>query len=500
MFNILRKTVKETAIYSIGNIASKLVGIVLLPLYSSSLDIALFGLLTLFEICFEIITPISNLGIDNALMRWYYDDEAKDKEKSLYFTVFTFSVICSFVILLLAYFIMLRFKAEIFSEGISPSLILIFLSSVFARLVVASPLTILRVQQKASRQTAAVVLGLLLNVGFAYLFLKYYGMGLYGIFLAQVIANGLLFVLLFPTILDNIKLHIEKALIVKMLKYSYPLVFSGLLTTILVLSDRYILKYYYTLGDVGVYSLAYKISNIIKICITTSFLQSYVISYFREMTDVKSSDRFLVKSLTYFLYISVYLSLFMVYFGKEILVVLTSGNEDYWQAYVLLPFLLIAVVLGGLSQISSMPMRREKHTKLLSICGVSAAVLNIILNFVFIPHWGAYGAVVSTIFSQLLVVLVYFYFLKNSYSIVVEYRRLLSIFLLAALIFIPSLFLGDISLILRLPMKLIILFSFPFILYILGFYNKDELHRIKGAWKKWSKLSNIKKNISNIRA
>lgn len=499
MFNKLRSTVKETAIYSIGNIASKLAGFILIPLFSETIDIALYGLLTLFEICFDIINPISNIGVENALMRWYYDDEAKGKEKSLYFTVFLFSLISTIAVLLISFIIMSNFKASVFSSDVSNSLIVVFLFSSFLRLIVASPLTLLRIKQKAIKQTGMVLLALVMTVSLTYIFLKFYKMELYGVFLASLISNGILLLLLTPDIIKNIRIKIEKSLLKKMLNYSYPLVFAGLLTTVLILSDRYILKYYYTLGDVGVYSLAYKISNIIKICITTSFMQSYVVSFFKGMTNVKESNRFLVKSLTYFVFIAIYLSLFIVYFGKEVLVVLSKGNQDYWQAYVLLPLLLIAVVLSGVRQISSMPLRREKQTRLISIYSICAAVLNVALNFVFIPYWGAYGAIVSTIIAQLMVVVAYNLYLRRSYDIIVEYKRLISLVLLSFIVFIPLSFLNEINLLLRIPLKIIILTSFPFILYALGFYNKDELHRIKGAWYKWSKLSDLKKNISNIK-
>jgi len=498
MFNKLRNTVKETAIYSIGNIASKLAGFVLIPLFSENISISLYGLLTLFEICFDIINPISNLGVENALMRWYYDKESDGKRKSLYFTVFIFSVFFTAVILLLSYVIMVNYKSAIFSADVNKSLIIIFLSSVFMRLIVASPLTLLRIKQKAIKQTAMVVFGLVITVSLTYVFLQYYHMELYGVFLAQLLSNTVLLVLLFPTVIKNIQVKIEKELLRKMLHYSYPLVFSGLLTTVLVLCDRYILKYYYGLGDVGVYSLAYKISNIIKICITTSFLQSYVVSYFKGMNNVKESDRFLVKSLTYFVFIACYLSLFIVYFGKEVLFVLSFGNKDYWQAYVLLPFLLIAVILAGVRQISSMPIRREKHTRLLSIYSMCAAVFNVLLNFVFIPRWGAYGATISTIISQLLVVVIYNLYLRNRYNIVLEYRRLLLLVVLTFAVFLPALFLNEVNLFVRIPIKICILAAYPFLLYLMSFYSKDELHRISGAWKKWSKLSDLKKNITKI--
>jgi O-antigen/teichoic acid export membrane protein len=146
-----------------------------------------------------------------------------------------------------------------------------------------------------------------------------------------------------------------------------------------------------------------------------------------------------------------------------------------------------------------MPLRRDKRTKLLSIYSMIAAILNIGLNFIFIPRWGAYGATISTIIAQLLVVVIYNIYLRRSFSIFVEYRRLFTLVALTILMYIPLLYLNEIDLFLRIPMKIFIISAFPFLLYLLRFYSKEELNRIKGGWKKWSKLSDIKKNISKIK-
>lgn len=50
MLNHLRNTVKHTAIYSLGNLSTKIIGLILLPLYTSYLTTAEYGIFSILEV------------------------------------------------------------------------------------------------------------------------------------------------------------------------------------------------------------------------------------------------------------------------------------------------------------------------------------------------------------------------------------------------------------------------------------------------------------------
>lgn len=86
MFDVIKKTIKSSALYGIGTISSKLIGFILIPLYTSYLTTSDFGILSIVEITTTLITAVISLKINAALFRWYYDKNYLTKQKSIFFT------------------------------------------------------------------------------------------------------------------------------------------------------------------------------------------------------------------------------------------------------------------------------------------------------------------------------------------------------------------------------------------------------------------------------
>ena len=68
----------------------------------------------------------------------------------------------------------------------------------------------------------------------------------------------------------------------------------------------------------------------------------------------------------------------------------------------------------------------------------------------------------------------------------------------AALSFL-SLLINPLDLLPRLVIKTVCLISFPFILYLLKFYEPIELQSIRGFINKWSKIKNLKDNLNSLK-
>ena len=64
MFDVFKKTLKSSLLYGAGTVSSKLIGFILIPLYTSYLTIADFGILSLVEITTTLITAIISLKIN----------------------------------------------------------------------------------------------------------------------------------------------------------------------------------------------------------------------------------------------------------------------------------------------------------------------------------------------------------------------------------------------------------------------------------------------------
>jgi len=496
MLEKVKQTVNETFWYSIGNMAVKLSGLILLPLYSKYLPIAIYGLLALFEISSEILFSISSFGVERALKRFYWDEEMQGKQKSLYFTTFIFSLISSSIFLLAMYFVLYHFSMPIFDLQVSKSLITLFLGMNLAKILFNNSLLILRMKQQVVKQTRFMILNLIISVGFIVGLITFTSLGLEAIFIAQIISYLVIFILLLPATIRNFEFKFEGKLLTEMLNFSYPLALSSLLSLIFTLSDRYILRLYYGLESVGQYSVSYKISSVIKLVVVRSFSQAYVYLYYRNMAD--KAGRFFRKILTYYSYLACLLSLALSLFAKEIISTFTVNN-DYTEAWKIIPLLTFGMIFAGMRQILIMPVNKHKKSKTNSAILVSAGLLNIILNFIFIPHWQAVGAAFATVLTQFVTVIFYLILVEKLDDVRYEYKKIFMIFGLSLLLFQISYLIADLNIWLRITVKLLILMSFPFILRLIKFYEEIELEKIEKGWNKWKRPSHWKENLTNRR-
>ena len=86
---------KQSVIYSFGNTLAKLSGVLLLPLYVVFTTTEEFGLLALFETIYQFILVLSGWGAKSGFSRFFYEMKDEAGRRSLFFTIFLFTVITS---------------------------------------------------------------------------------------------------------------------------------------------------------------------------------------------------------------------------------------------------------------------------------------------------------------------------------------------------------------------------------------------------------------------
>jgi len=492
----VKKTVKHSIIYSVGNAANKLVGFILLPLYTSTFSVAVYGVLALFDTISDFLLTFSSFGIVEALKRWYWDKEAQNKQKSMFFTVLLFSLVSALFFLAICYLLLGKYSVEILGVAISPRTIWFFLGSVLTNVMLQRMLILLRIQQKATQNMIYNIAKLAFVLGSTIYFITVLNWGMDSVFISRLIGQSITLLLLLPQLIKNCKIKIEFSLLKEMLSYSWPLAISTSLGLILTLSDRWLLKGMASLDVVGNYSLAYRISNIVKLLVVQSFAQAFVYIYFKQM-DNEKNYRFFSKAMTYFSFLLVILGLAIVLFSKEIIVLLAQ-NSDYYDSYLILPFLILSVSFAGLRQMLVLPLNKYKKTKIISLVTISAGLLNIGLNVLLIPLLGGMGAAIATALVQLVVIIVYLILNRRFADYRYEVVKIFSLFVLGSLFAFIGMQLGGIALGPRIAIKIGILLSFPLILRAFGFYEKIELLRMKQSWQKWRNPLKWKNNFKNI--
>jgi len=120
------------------------------------------------------------------------------------------------------------------------------------------------------------------------------------------------------------------------------------------------------------------------------------------------------------------------------------------------------------------------------------------MNGLLIPRIGLYGAAFTAILSGILMSLLNYFQSQEYFPIRYELKKTGIIMAVSIGIVLVSLLFSQWSLLFRIITKVILMMTFPLLLYLFGFYEPVEIERLKGLWKKWRKPRYWYANIIEI--
>ena len=497
MLNDIKKLLKHSGIYSFGNIATKMIGIILIPLYTGVIDLHLFGIYTLLEVTMQFAMGVFPFGLPNALFRWLSLKKYEEKKLSILFTTFLFTSIITVSLVIVTLYSSNDISKFFFNTDEFGKCILFISMIVGLRLLNIIGLTYLRFEEKSIFFIIISISRMIFQLSVTIYFVAFKKLGIYGIFLGQFSGEALSSVTIFPYMFSRFKYKLELFELKKMLHYGFPLIFSELSGRILNMGNRYILGYLTNMNIVGIYGLGYKFANLIDTIFINSFRTAFVPSAWKKL-EHKNAKRFYSKMMTYYVFFILWVSLFISIFSKGI-IHLFARDSSYWDAYKIVPIAVYAISIRGMFTIIKMGLQYTKNTKYVAYIVMSSAVINISLSFFSVSRWGMYGAAFSSLISFTYMVSLGYFFSNKFYPQKYEWRKILSVFIVSlALLFIGSNIKIN-QLLIQLMLKFLLLMFYPFILYFVKFYDPQELQRINGSWNKWRNPINWKSNLSNIK-
>jgi O-antigen/teichoic acid export membrane protein len=154
---------------------------------------------------------------------------------------------------------------------------------------------------------------------------------------------------------------------------------------------------------------------------------------------------------------------------------------DFRSAYHIVPLIALAYVFQGLAYYLQTGMLIEKKTLYMGIMGFTGAVINIILNFLLIPTFKGIGAAWATALSFLAMAILAYAFSQRTYPIPYRLSKFCLPVLLGSAVYLISTTIKIPSLILAIPIKLLLIPVFWGALYLLGFFDEDEVAKAKSV-------------------
>lgn len=497
MIKYVKETVKNSAIYGVGNISVKLVGFILIPFltdptYLSNID---YGALGVLEAISQIVIFIMGFGLYNAMFRWYYEQSEKD-QKATFFTVLITSSFLIASIFLVVFFWQESLTILFFDTHIYQEVLVLAIFATGLQALSQIPATLMRLQDRAVFFTTSNVLKLIITLLTTLYFLIWNEYGILAIYYGQIAGSIFYLLFIFPYLINNSILRIHIPVFNEMLGYGFSMMLAGISAASINVLDRFVLNSMSGLEQVGLYSLGYKVSSIIKVFVIGSVSMALTPLIFRKIKD-KDSNRFYTKTMTYYGFGMMICIMAVSLFSKEALKVFTRSTF-YWSSFSVVPLLAFSLYFVALKDVAVTGLHITKKTSHISFVTAFVSALNLGLNFLLIPFLGAIGAALASLISQALFFLGLWYFSNKNYPIPYEWKKIGLMFIVGGVLVYLSLLTSEFSLLIRLTTKTIALFLFPIILYFFNFYEVAELKQIKIIWFDWRNPIRWKSNLKRL--
>jgi O-antigen/teichoic acid export membrane protein len=186
-------------------------------------------------------------------------------------------------------------------------------------------------------------------------------------------------------------------------KFSMPLVFHGLSMVILAQSDRTMITAMRDVSETGIYSLVYSFSMIALVVISS--IQSVWIPWFSDKMQ-RNEKKSINKNVQLYMEIVLVMILGIMLVAPEILKLMAP--KEYWSGIILIPPIVLASFMMFLYSISVDLEYYYKSTKSIALNTIIAASVNICLNSIFIPLYGALAAAFTTVFAYLISFIIHY--------------------------------------------------------------------------------------------
>jgi len=422
---------KNIVLFSISGFVPKILSLILVPLYTSYLTTAEYGISDLITVTVTLLIPIFTLGIQDAVMRFALDEKYT---KSDVFTIALKIILFGALPVLAATVIAACLNLPQLSNTFLMFFFIMYLTNALNNTISL----FCRAVNKVNVIVVSSILNSLTTLIANVVFLTIFKWGLVGYLSANTI--GAIFALLYCFFAGKLYKYIkpikQKSVIKEMIAFSFPLIFSVISWWINNASSRYILTWMSGVAASGIFAVAYKIPNLLTV-FQNIFSQAWSISAIKEF-DKNDTDHFIGNTYTMVNFsLTVICSIIMI---CNVLIARILYSNDFFVAWQYVPPLLMSVLFNAMSLFIGSIFTAVKDTKTLSISTIIGAAINIICNFVLIHFWDVYGAVFATMIGYAIVLLVRHIILRKHIIMKIKWKRDLFVYFLLGLQMIFALF------------------------------------------------------------
>lgn len=421
---LLKSLFKDTAIYGFADFLFKFINFATFPIFTFALTVDEFGLYSLLITFSTLIGLMSMCGLNSAMQRFCLEKHASPETCKNIISAGLWSLLSvSFLIGALLIFGLVFFDDALNNQyQITNQMLFWALLGGISMQINTYCLDVVRIEFRPWKYTLLNFIQNSLLIGLSLYFVIFLRLGVMG----YIAATSLAYLLLIPCCIWTIKHRLSGsfnyATAKQMLNFGYPIIFAGFGYWLFGSMDRWMLGELSNYTQVGLYSIAFKISSIL-VFINFAFGQAWNPIGLKAIHTDPHYKQSYSQIMSLWFCILIVISLFISLFGYEFLMI--STPREYWEAAYLLPCICMSLAFYGTTPILAMGISIEGKTYHYSFAIGIAAASNFLLNWWLIPNYGAQGAACATLCSNIILWCYYLWCSQKLHPIPWNIKRLM---------------------------------------------------------------------------
>jgi O-antigen/teichoic acid export membrane protein len=402
---MLRSLIKDTAVYGLTDFIFRFLNFAIFPILAYVLTVEEFGAYSLLTTFALLMATLFNCGLNRALERFYFEDKGS--------AVVSMGLFCEglfgLLFILPGLYFCPNFPFAIALLGCLPTQLFNLSLNALRLQFLPWHFTLLSLAQNGISLSLSLYFVIALKWGIAG-FLS--GMAI-GYSLVAPVAIFLLY--------RRVSWVWDWRIAKEMLQFGYPFIFVDVSRWIFTSLDRWILAKFADATEVGLYSMAFKLSTVL-IFMISAFSMAWTPHALKAQGQDPNHRQLFSRCFTLWFFGLTCAAMLIHLFGRECLMLLTPST--YWPAAELLPYVATGLALFGTSYVTVIGMMITKKTQHLTWVAWVAAGLSITLNLYLAPRFGAVGSAVASLMTYCVLSSYYLYSSQRLYPLPLEYGKM----------------------------------------------------------------------------
>ena len=467
----LRQLVGQSAVYGLGGLVSRVLAVLLLPLYTAYLEPDDLGAVGVLIALNAVLVTILRGGVSSAFFRFWFDSPDPARRRTVLRTSFWFTMgMATFG--LVAGWVLATPIADALSLDGEEWLVRAQFVALWAQMNYEQLTSVFRVEQRASRFLAASLANVAITIGATVVLVVGYDKEALGVIVGNFTGTLAVYLALLAYRREQLGLELDRPLLREMQRFGWPLVPSALALIAINFSDRVFIAHLASLDEVGRYELGVRIASAMVLLLTAFRMAWPGFAYsIEDEAEAKGVYAFV---LTYLVAVASWVALGLGLLAPWLVQVLAPANEAFWPGErVVAPLAFASAAYAGYIVVS-IGIGRARRTGFNWVVTGTAAAVNLGLNAVLVPEYGMEGAAAAAVVSFAVLFVFMAVHAQRIYPVPYQWRRVGTALGAAAALVVAGKAL-DVPLAGAIALAL----AYPLVLLPLGFYLPAERARMR---------------------